>query len=128
MLPKTGLAIVPLLLIAAVGCDDDASTTPTGTAVVIYQDTDFRGDSRALADSVPDLDDLPGCGGAGADWDDCISSIRIPPGWSVTIFDEDDFTGRSATLAANVPDLGRIDGPCGDDWDDCMASILVRRP
>ncbi len=128
MLSKTGFVIVLFLMIIAVGCDDDASTTPTGTTVIIYQDTNFRGDSRALPNSAPDLDALPGCGGAGADWDDCISSIRIPSGWSITVYDEDDFTGNSATLTGDTPDLHNVAGPCGNDWDDCIASIQVRQP
>jgi hypothetical protein len=126
---KLSYHVAVLFLIAvAVGCDDDASTTPTGTSVVIYQDTNFRGDSRALPNSAPNLDDLPGCGGAGADWDDCISSIRIPSGWSITIYDDDNFTGASTTLATDTPDLDQVAGPCGGDWDDCIASIQVSRP
>ena len=86
-------AIVVGLLAAAisVACDDDGPTMPTGATVVIYQDTNYRGDSRVLIGNQPDLDDLPGCGGAGADWDDCISSIRIPSGWQLTVFEHDDF-------------------------------------
>lgn len=128
MLSKIGLGAVLLLATVAVGCDDNGSTTPTGTTVIIYQDTNFRGDSRALPNSAPDLDDLPGCGGSGADWNDCISSIRVPSGWSITIYDEDNYTGNSATLTTDTPDLERIAGPCGDDWDDCIASIQVRQP
>jgi Peptidase inhibitor family I36 len=128
MLSKTGFAIGLLFVTVAAGCDDDGPTTPTGTTVIIYQDTNFRGDSRALPNSNPNLDDLPGCGGAGADWNDCISSIRIPSGWSITIFDEDNYTGNSATLTADTPDLHNVPGPCGDDWDDCIASIQVRQP
>ena len=100
MIPKAGFATVLLFAAVATGCDDDASTTPTGTTVIIYQDTNFRGDSRAVAEQRPDLDDLPGCGGAGADWNDCISSIRIPNGWSITIYDEDNYTGNSMMLTA----------------------------
>jgi hypothetical protein len=128
MLPKSGLIAVLLLVAITAGCDDDASTTPTGTTVVIYQNTSFQGDSRALPNSAANLDDLPGCGGAGSDWDDCISSIRIPSGWSITVYDEDNFAGNSTTLGSDVPDLARVAGPCGDDWDDCIASILVRQP
>jgi hypothetical protein len=125
---KTVLAILSFCLIAAAGCDDDGTTTPTGNTVVIYQNTSFQGDSRALPSSAPNLDDLPGCGGAGSDWDDCISSIRIPSGWSITVYDEDNYTGNSTTLSADVADLARVTGPCGDDWDDCIASIQVRQP
>jgi hypothetical protein len=128
MLRKSCLLAILMLATVAAGCDDNGPTTPTGTTVVIYQNTNFQGDSRALPNSAPNLDDLPGCGGAGADWNDCISSIRIPSGWSITIFDEDNYTGDSTTLTADTPDLHNVPGPCGDDWDDCIASIQVRQP
>jgi hypothetical protein len=128
MFQKTGLVLLLFLVTFAAGCDDDASTTPTGTTVVIYQDTNYRGDSRAMPTSAADLGELPGCGGPGAHWDGCISSIRIPAGWSITIYDEDNFTGNSVTLTADTPDLHNVPGPCGDDWDDCIDSIQVRQP
>jgi hypothetical protein len=126
MLSKSCLVVILSLMVA--GCDDDASTTPTGTTVVIYQDTNYRGDSRAMISSASDLDDLPGCGGAGADWNDCISSIRVPAGWQVTLFESDNYDGASMTLTADVPDLELVPGPCGNDWDDCVSSIQVRQP
>ena len=106
-------AIVVGLTAAAIGvaCDDDGPTMPTGTTVVVYQDTNYRGDSRVLIGNQPDLDDLPGCGGAGADWDDCISSIRIPSGWELTVFEHDDYEGVTTTFTADVPlrqRLGRL--------------------
>jgi Peptidase inhibitor family I36 len=117
-----------LLMTVAVGCDDDGPTTPTGNSVVLYQDTNYRGDSRPLIANAPDLDDLPGCGGANDDWNDCISSIRIPAGWQITVFEQDNYGGASATLTADVPDLEQRPGPCGNDWDDCISSIQVRLP
>ena len=128
MLRQSSLIASLLLMTVAVGCDSDSPTTPTGVTVVIYQDTNYRGDSRALIASAPDLDDLPGCGGAGADWNDCISSIHIPNGWQITVFEQDDYAGPSTTLTADVPDLEQLPGPCGNDWDDCISSIQVRQP
>ena len=126
---RRGCLVATLLLMTVVaGCDDDSPTTPTGTSIVIYQDTNYRGDSRALVNSAPDLDDLPGCGGANDDWNDCISSIRIPSGWQITIFEQDNYEGPSTTLTADVPDLEQRAGPCGNDWDDCISSIQVRQP
>jgi hypothetical protein len=119
--------IIGLLLMVSAACDDDSPTTPTGTAVVIYQDTNFRGDSRAVAANASDLDQLPGCGGPGADWDDCISSIRVPSGWEVTVFEHDLYSGASATFTTDIEDLERQMGPCGNDWDDCISSIQVRQ-
>jgi hypothetical protein len=77
--------------------------------------------------NVGDLDALPGCGGAGADWDDCISSIHVPSGWEVIVFEHDDYTGASMTFSVDVPDLELQPGPCGGDWDDCISSIQLRQ-
>jgi hypothetical protein len=128
MLRKSLLAITLSFATVALGCSDDGPTTPTGSSPFIYQDTNYRGDSRVLPASVADLDSLPGCGGAGADWNDCISSIRIPAGWSVTVYEQDNYVGTSMTFTADVPDLERVPGPCGNDWDDCISSIQVRQP
>jgi hypothetical protein len=122
------LAVAVLLLAAVAGaCSDDSPTTPTGSTVVLYQDTNYRGDSRALLGNAADLDDFPGCGGAGADWNDCISSIRIPSGWEITVYDEDNYRGTSTTFTADVADLEQQSGPCGNDWDDCISSIQLRQ-
>jgi hypothetical protein len=122
------LLVVGFLAVSSVACDDDGPTMPTGQAVVIYQNTEYRGDSRVLAaGNQRDLDDLPGCGGAGADWDDCISSIRIPSGWEITVFEHDDFQGASAIFTSDLPDLHQQMGPCGNEWDDCISSIQVRQ-
>jgi Peptidase inhibitor family I36 len=129
IMSKKALAvIVGLVACAGVACDDgDNFSSPTGVIPVMYQDTDFRGDNRAIGADQPDLDDLPGCGGSGSDWNDCISSIRVPSGWEVTVFEQDDYSGTSTTFTADVNDLERVAGPCGNDWDDCISSIRVRQ-
>jgi hypothetical protein len=125
---RTSCAIAILLLTAvSVACDEDGPTTPTGTSIVIYQDTNFRGDSRAVFANAVDLDDLPGCGGAGADWNDCISSIRVPSGWEITVFEQDNYAGPSSTFTADIADLELQQGPCGGNWDDCISSIQIRQ-
>ena len=48
MLSKNLLVTMLSLATVALGCDSDSPTTPTGTTVVIYQDTNYRGDSRPL--------------------------------------------------------------------------------
>ena len=128
MLRKSCLVAILLLPLVVTACEDDGGTTPTGTVPVIDQDTEYRGDSRPVMTNLPDLDNVPGCGGASADWNDCISSIRIPSGWQVVLFEADDYAGPSTTLTADTPDLERVSGPCGGDWDDCVSSIQVRTP
>jgi hypothetical protein len=125
---RTSCSIIAVLLaVAGASCSDDDNPTAPSNTVVIYADTNFRGNSRAMLGNVPDLDDLPGCGGAGADWDDCISSIRIPNGWEVTVFENDNYSGASMTFTADVPDLEQVPGPCGNDWDDCISAIQLRQ-
>jgi peptidase inhibitor family I36 len=121
-------AFVVVLAVLSFSCSsDDNPAAPTGNTVVIYADTNFRGNSRAMLGDASDLDDLPGCGGAGADWDDCISSIHVPNGWEVTVFEHDVYTGASATFTADVPDLHQQSGPCSGQWDDCISSIRLRQ-
>jgi len=119
--------VVVLAVLSSSCSDDDNPTGPTGNTVVIYADTNFRGNSRAMLGDASDLDDLPGCGGAGADWDDCISSIHVPNSWEVTVFEHDVYTGASATFTADVPDLHQQSGPCSGQWDDCISSIRLRQ-
>jgi hypothetical protein len=119
---------VPIAAVS-VGCGGDtAPTAPITDAVTIYADPDFRGDNRPILAAVPELGELGGpCGtGAGGDWDDCVSSIRVPAGWEVTVYDDEDYQGRSMTFTADVADLEQLPGPCSDGWDDCISSIRVR--
>jgi hypothetical protein len=127
MMRTSCAAVLALLATMGVSCSDDEPTAPTGNNVVIYQNPDFRGDSRVVAGSLPDLDDQPGCGGAGADWNDCISSIRVASGWEITVYEADNYAGPSMVFTSDVPDLERVQGPCGNDWDDCISSIQVRQ-
>jgi hypothetical protein len=125
---KHCVILAGLLVVSSAACSDDSPTMPTGQTVIIYQNTNYGGDSRVLAaGNQRDLDDLPGCGGAGADWDDCISSIRIPSGWEITVFEHDDYQGATATFSSDLPNLHLQQGPCGGEWDDCISSIQVRQ-
>jgi len=66
---RTTSCLIAMLMFTAlfvVGCEDDGTTTPTGTTVIIYQDTSFRGDSRAVPNSQPNLDDLIWSGAGGS--------------------------------------------------------------
>jgi peptidase inhibitor family I36 len=127
MTRKSCAVIVGLLVALCAACDEGGVTAPTGNNIVIYQHSNFGGDDQALIASQSDLDNLPGCGGAGADWNDCISSIRIPNGWEITVWEQDNFVGPSMTFTADVSDLNRQTGPCGGNWDDCISSLQIRQ-
>ena len=112
-------------------CGQDSPTSPTGAGITVYQDPEYRGNARTfpLEGNIVDLDDITGpCGSVvDGDWDDCISSIRVPAGWQVTVFENDQNGGASVTFTADVVDLERERGPCDGNWDDCISSMTIRR-
>ena len=102
--------------------------------MTIYIDSLYRGQSVTLGGDVADFRDLRGpcnlssdaVGGSG-DFDDCISSMRIPDGWTATVFRDRDFRGASATYTADVHDLDVVPGPCDPGFNDCISSIRIAR-
>jgi hypothetical protein len=62
----------------------------------------------------------------GWDWNDTISSVRVPPGQVVTLYQDADFGGASLTLTADTPDLRAFPGPGADGtWNDAASSIRI---
>jgi len=122
-----------LFLSACGGSPTVPSPADSGDGITIYADPRFRGDSSVLVTDVEDLDDLvAGCSKGGTfnlhmNFDDCISSIRIPPGRQVTVYEDPHYRGASVTFTSDVADLDDVRGPCGGDWDDCISSIRVSR-
>jgi len=122
------------LLISGCGAGPTApSATDARDGITIYEHPQFKGISRVLLTDVEDLDDLSGgCNQDGRfdvtfDFDDCISSIRVPQGLRVTVYEDPHYRGASVTFTADVGDLDDVKGPCGGDWDDCISSIRVSR-
>jgi hypothetical protein len=125
---KSSIALVGISFLGAAACDDDPAGPTEG--IFAYEDPEFRGEARVFDGNIDDLRDIRGpCGTLDpeGDWNDCISSIRVPSGWEVTIFEDDSYEGGSTTLTSDVIDLEDLNGPCGDDWDDCITAIQVRR-
>ena len=123
-----------LLLGACGGSPTAPSPADAGPGVTIYADPRFRGLSEILFKDIEDLDDLHnGCSkgatafGVTVNFDDCISSIRVPPGLTVTVYEDPRYRGASVTFTSDITDLDDVRGPCGGDWDDCISSIRVSR-
>ena len=121
-----------LILCACGGGPAAPSPTDTGDGITIFEDPRFRGISTILLADVEDLDDLVGCVKGTTrvleiNFDDCISSIRIPAGRKVTVYEDPRYRGDSVTFTSDVMDLDDVRGPCGGDWDDCISSIRVSR-
>jgi hypothetical protein len=124
---------ISLILCACGGGPAAPSPADIGDGVTIFADPQFRGLSTILPADVEDLDDLvAGCYKGGTfdfhvNFDDCISSLRIPPGRKVTVYEDPRYRGDSVTFMSDVTDLEDVRGPCGGDWDDCISSIRVSR-
>ncbi|MFB7609916.1 hypothetical protein [Streptomyces gardneri] len=79
---------------------------------VFFSDTNHQGKSKALG---------PGRYVLAEDFNDTISSVRVPAGWSVTLFDGREFDGEKVELTSDAPSLdGRI--------NDRTSSILITAP
>ncbi len=103
--------------------------TPTrpSTGVRVYHLSSYQGISLVFGGDEQNLEHVLGpCDG---NWDDCISSIRVPEGWQAVLYEHPDFDGRSLTLASDMDDLSRENfngwSGCDGDWDDCASSIRV---
>jgi hypothetical protein len=126
---STTLTVLGFLALgAAAACNDPSGPTE---GIFVYEDPDFRGQARVFDGNTSDLRDIRGpCGqdsSGNGDWNDCISSIRVPSGWEVTIFEDDNYEGGNLTLSSDIQDLDNVNGPCGNDWDDCITAVQVRR-
>jgi hypothetical protein len=105
-----------------------------GEGVTLYPDSLFRGERVTVGGDVSDLSKLRGPCQKGEDaqdpasnYDDCVSSIRIPSGWAVTVYRDRGFSGATATYTQDVPDLDVVSGPCRPGFNDCVSSMKVFR-
>ncbi len=132
----SGIAAVIAAGVMVAGCGSEMPTTPTaafGEGVTLYPDSLFRGERITLGGDVADLRKVRGpCGGDGdsgspSNYDDCVSSLRIPAGWTAVVFRDRGFSGDSATYTADVHDLDVVPGPCRPGFNDCISSLKLSR-
>jgi hypothetical protein len=135
-LPRPLVAVTFTAMLTA--CGSSLPTTPTasfGEGVTLYPDSLFRGERITLGGDVPDLSKVRGpCGGDSDDsgsfsnYDDCVSSLRVPAGLTAVVFRDSNYSGPSATYVADVADLDVVTGPCKPGFNDCISSIRISRP
>jgi hypothetical protein len=132
----TGTAAAIAAGALAAGCGADVPTTPTaafGEGVTLYPDSLYRGERITLGGDVADLSKVRGpCGGDSdsgqySNYDNCVSSIRIPAGWTVVVYRDRGFAGDTATYTADVQDLDVVPGPCRPGFNDCISSLQLSR-
>jgi hypothetical protein len=71
-----------------------------GGRVVLYEDSDFRGRELVVDRAVPDLGEF--------NFNNRVTSLRVPPGERWTICAGQGFSGQCATVAGDVPSLSRF--------------------
>ncbi len=128
MKSSSRIAAVGLIVLGSAACD--TSTGPSD-GVTVFEEPGYQGDSRTFDGNEFDLEEVRGpCNGTTStdgDWDDCMSSIRVPAGWEITVYEDPNYEGGSRTFLNDVSDLEFESGPCGDDWENCVSAIRVSR-
>jgi hypothetical protein len=98
-----------------------------GPRVIVYQDADYRGDSRVLfpGDSFENLSDLTF--ERGGRINDRISSIRVEGGAEIYVYADPRFRGAAMRLTEDARDLtGRLlPGGVATSWNDRISSLRV---
>jgi hypothetical protein len=103
------------------GCIAGSAHQPPGGGgsggVTAYEALDFSGASFSVTSDQSFV---------GWDWNDRVTSIRVPAGQTVTLYGDIDFGGPSLTLTSDAPDLRQFAGPGGDGtWNDAVSSIRL---
>ena len=120
---------------ALAACGSELPTVPTATfgeGATLYPDSLFRGERITLGGDVADLSKVRGpCGSNDGDsfsnYDDCVSSIKIPAGLTVVVYRDKNFSGATATYAADVSDLDVVTGSCKPGFNDCISSLRISK-
>jgi hypothetical protein len=84
---------------------------------MFYEHISFNGASFTANADMPFV---------GQEWNDRISSVRVPPGKTVVLYEHRDYGGQSLTLTGDAPDLRQFPGPGRDrTWNDAVSSIRL---
>ena len=81
----------------------------------IYADVGYSGASTEICGDVSFV---------GWDWNDTISSVRVPEGFVLVLYEHENYGGAVFTIYADDPDLREYTGPGGDGtWNDAASSL-----
>ncbi len=92
----------------------EVTTTPAPTSVTVYEHNNYQGRSLNIGLGVTSYDHL-----SGQNFNDIISSVKVPQGLNVMLYEHAGQQGAIKTLTSDTPSL--------DDFNDKTSSILVQR-
>ena len=89
-----------------------------GGDVAFFEHADFGGAwATASTGGIPFV----------GEWNDRITSIRVPPGRTLYVFEHQNYAGASAAFTAGGYDLRNYAGPGpGGTWNDAISSVFVQ--
>lgn len=89
------------------------------TLPTVYQDADFKGDSKTLNVGVNDMGD---------GWNSHISSLRVPMGYKVAVYDDDNAGGAKFEVGPGESISNFKDIPMGaGNFNDAIEWIVVTK-
>ena len=130
--PLLGLLLGSLAVSALAGPRDeefrrDEGGRRNGPRIILYQHTDYRGESLTLFPG-DDFDNLAGpVFEGGSVWNDRVSSIRIEGGASIILYEHSRYRGHVLRLTESVRDLTTryLPESVSVSWNDRISSLRV---
>jgi Beta/Gamma crystallin len=81
----------------------------------VYTDVSWWGDSTSVCGDISFV---------GWDWNDQISSVRVPEGYVLVLYEHENFGGAVLTIYTDDVDLSQYSGPGGGGtWNDAASSL-----
>ncbi|HET7534804.1 MAG TPA: hypothetical protein VFJ90_00020 [Candidatus Didemnitutus sp.] len=118
--------LLALLLSSVVRADNRDDDHRGGPRVILYENSDFRGNSLTLypGESIENLGNATFDGGGKAN--DRISSIRIEGGAELRVYSDSKYRGETLRLTHDVRDLaGLFLANNSKSWNDQISSLQV---
>jgi hypothetical protein len=114
-LAMVGRKAILVICAAAVMTQTPITAKRSQECATIYTDVGYGGDSTSICGDTSFV---------GWDWNDAISSVRVPEGYVLVLYEHENFGGAVLTIYTDDPDLREYSGPGGDStWNDAASSL-----
>ena len=75
-----------------------SDTGSTVTGILLFEHRDFKGKSKVFTGDTPYV---------GRDFNDIVSSLKVPPGYSVRLYEHKDYGGKSKVFIGDTSYVGK---------------------